>query len=282
MEMVKKKQTKSPGARWADGAIQGGLKARLDAIYSQYNKRCYVDPDPLAFLYKYSRARDREIAGLIAASLAYGRVEMIMAVVETVLGPMGQSPREWLLSRSEDELASVFKGFKYRFAREDHLAALLTGMRRVILDQGSMENCFIQGLGDKKSIMDGLLSLYKGINAHGECGHLLADPSKSSACKRSHLFLRWMVRKDAVDPGGWDGVDPSLLVVPLDTHMFKVGRFLGFTQKKSAGRSAAVDITDGFAGILPSDPVKYDFALTRFGIRRNMDMDGLKDYLSGE
>ena len=280
MEMVKKREKKSPNAGGDNILSWGDLRTRLDDIYIQYNKREFVDPDPLAFLYNYPRARDREVVGLIAASLAYGRVEMIMAVVERVLSPMGRSPRDWLLSRTEAELASDFAGFKYRFAREAHLRALLTGMRRVIQDHGSLENCFLGGMGD--SVMAGLTSLYRGIDPRGETGHLLADPSKSSACKRSHLFLRWMVRRDGVDPGGWDGVDPSVLVIPLDTHMFKVGSFLGFTEKKSAGRTAAVEITRGFARVVPRDPVKYDFALTRFGIRRNMDMDALKHYLVGE
>ncbi|MBW2226086.1 MAG: DUF2400 family protein, partial [Deltaproteobacteria bacterium] len=111
-------------------------------------------------------------------------------------------------------------------------------------------------------------------------GHLVALPEKGSACKRMNLFLRWMVRKDRVDPGGWADVPLSKLIVPLDTHMHKISLQLGFTSKKQANMHAALEITDGFKNFVPDDPVKYDFSLTRFGIREGMDMNSLLSQLS--
>ena len=96
-------------------------------------------------------------------------------------------------------------------------------------------------------------------------------PEKGSACKRLNLFLRWMVRKDAVDPGGWDDIPRSMLIIPLDTHMFRVGKTLGLTSRNQAGLMAALDISAGFKQWSPDDPVKYDFALTRFGIRNDLE-----------
>ena len=257
------------------------LTRRLDQIHDEYNKREYVNPDPLYFLYSYAAPADREVVGLIAACLAYGRVEMIMKTVASVLEAMGPSPSAWLEGRTREEMDRVFDGFCYRFARQEHLTALLTGIRDVRERWGSMEACLMAGLdpGDE-TILSGLSHLTRALDPQGETGHLLADPSKTSACKRSHLFLRWMVRKDGVDPGGWEDVDPSRLIIPLDTHMFKVGTFLDFTEKKSPGRAAALDITAGFRKLSPKDPVKYDFSLTRFGIRRALDMDDLKTFLT--
>ena len=88
--------------------------------------------------------------------------------------------------------------------------------------------------------------------------------------KRLNLFLRWMVRRDDVDPGGWDSVSRGRLVVPLDTHLFRIARTLGFTDRKSADLAAALEITDRFREIAPDDPVRYDFALTRLGIRADL------------
>jgi len=105
-------------------------------------------------------------------------------------------------------------------------------------------------------------------------------PEKGSACKRMNLFLRWMVRKDRVDPGGWADVPVSKLIVPLDTHMHKISLQLGFTSKKQANLQAALEITNGFKKLVPEDPVKYDFSLTRFGIREGMNMDSLLSQLS--
>ena len=87
-----------------------------------------------------------------------------------------------------------------------------------------------------------------------------------------------MVRKDAVDPGGWEGVPRNKLVVPLDTHMAKIGQTLGLTERRTPDIRMALDITDYFRKFAPTDPVKYDFALTRFGIRSDMKMSDLLDH----
>jgi len=256
------------------------LREKLETIYETYNMRRYVDPDPLLFLYDYPEVRDREIAGLVAACLAYGRVEMIMKTVGPVLEKMGRSPFEYLSDTGGGAIDTAFRGFKYRFATDLHLSNLLKGTKQVIKEFGSLENCFLTGVKKKdETVLNGLCHLYQGLNQAGETGHLLADPQKTSACKRSHLFLRWMVRKDAVDPGGWEGVSSNQLIIPLDTHMYKIGNLLGFTRRKSADKKCALEITAGFRNILSQDPVKYDFCLTRFGIRRNLDMDELDGFI---
>jgi len=257
------------------------LKEKLDGIYEKYNVPKYVDPDPLLFLYGYPAVRDREIAGLVAACLAYGRVEMIMKTVGQVLEKMGASPFAYVSDTPEKAIDATFKGFKYRFATGLHLSSLLKGIKGVIHDFGSLENCFLSGPVKKnKTVLTGFCQLYKHLSQGGQTGHLLADPQKTSACKRSHLFLRWMVRKDAVDPGGWESVSPCQLIVPLDTHMYKVGQLLGFTRRKSPDKTCALEITSGFREIVRQDPVKYDFSLTRFGIQRHLDMTDLNDFLT--
>jgi uncharacterized protein (TIGR02757 family) len=252
------------------------LREKLDNLYARYNQRAFVDPDPLLFLYGYPDLRDREIVGLIASCLAYGRVEMIMKTVGAVLKELGPSPYGFLMETDAEKVGRIFKGFKYRFAADVHLAALLTGVQGIMRDYGSLAACFAAGQGEERR---GLNSIYQAVSRAGNVGHLLADPKKTSACKRSRLFLRWMVREDAVDPGGWDDVSPDCLVYPIDTHMFKIGSMLGFTRRKSADKQCAVEITKGFKKINPGDPVKYDFALTRFGIRQQLDVDDLKQYI---
>ena len=103
----------------------------------------------------------------------------------------------------------------------------------------------------------------------------MPDPSKGSACKRLALYLRWMVRNDEVDPGGWKMVDPSALLIPLDTHMFNICTTLGLCSRKAADGRSAIEITEAFKKVCPEDPVRYDFALTRFGIRSDMKLEDL-------
>ncbi len=253
------------------------LKNRLDAIYSRYNKREYVAPDPLQFLYNYPKVSEREIAGLVAALLAYGRVAQILKAVSQILAILGPSPREYLLTRGEKDIVRDFEDFKYRFTTGNHLSTLLLGVKDVLNRFGSLETCFLQGYSpDHGTVIPAMSAFVKEISARGETGILAADPDKKSACKRNNLFLRWMVRRDRIDPGGWDKVPGSALVVPLDTHMFRVGALLGFTCRKQANLKTALEITQGFRMLSPSDPVRYDFCLTRFGIREEMNPGDLK------
>lgn len=268
------------------------LSQKLEALYHQYNQRSFVDPDPLLFLYDYPRVKDREIAGLIAACLAYGRVAMIMKTVGTVLDTLGPDLHDALTHTGQKDLERIFHGFRYRFASQAHLTALLLGIQDILNTYGSIEACFLAGAeerpplkGKRQARLDihgGLAAIYEAVSRRGCAGHLLADPGKTSACKRSHLFLRWMVRNDRVDPGGWASVSPASLVVPVDTHMYKIGILLGFTRRKAADKACALEITEGFRRLAPEDPVRYDFALTRFGIRREFDANDLKDYLNGK
>ena len=101
---------------------------------------------------------------------------------------------------------------------------------------------------------------------------LLPLPDRGSACKRLNLFMRWMVRQDAVDPGGWSGVPLSKLIIPLDTHMHRISRAMGLTSRRQADMGTAMEVTRAFQKFAPDDPLRYDFVLTRLGIRKDMDV----------
>ncbi len=247
----------------------------LEDLYTHYNRREFVHPDPLEFLYGYADARDREIVALVASSLAYGRVAQILKSVAFVLGRMGP-PAALLADAPPTALRDRLAGFKHRFTTGGDMAALVHAAARTIADFGSLEDCFAAGLKDGDTTVTSALAAFVDqlhARADGWRGHLLPSPRSGSACKRLNLFLRWMVRRDAVDPGGWDAVPRSMLVIPLDTHMHRIGGRLGFTSRKQANMRTAQEITAGFRRIVPEDPVRYDFALTRLGIRRDGDVE---------
>ena len=138
---------------------------------------------------------------------------------------------------------------------------------------GTLEACFREGLREEdETVLPALdrfaARLREAYNGRGN--YLVSSPCDGSACKRMHLYLRWMVRRDSVDPGPWRGVPAAKLVAPLDTHMHRVALRLGLTRRKQANGATAVEITRAFRRIVPKDPVKYDFALTRPGIRREL------------
>ena len=241
----------------------------LEELYHAYNDREFVHPDPLEFLYDYEDPLDREIAGLVASSLAYGNVKQILGSVSCVLECMG-SPRAFLEDASRGALRDIYAGFKHRWTTDDELVDLLLGMKGAIERHGSLQRCFMVGLGEAQdTVLPALCrfadELREGMR--GERNSLLPSPEKGSACKRLNLFLRWMVRRDAVDPGGWARVPRGMLLVPLDVHMHRICRALGLTERRQANMRTTREITDGFSDISPHDPVRYDFALTRLGIR---------------
>jgi uncharacterized protein (TIGR02757 family) len=254
--------------------MPGMLKKKFDTLYHQYNRRRYVHPDPLECLYSYENIRDREIVGLVASALAYGRVKQILNSVARVLSIMNPSPYLFIKNKNYRSICRAFEGFAHRFATGDHLSALLWEMKRVIARFGSLNDCFACGLSpDDETVIPAMIFFARQLTAgKNKAGHLVALPEKGSACKRMNLFLRWMVRKDRVDPGGWHNVPVSKLVIPLDTHMHKISLNLGLTQRKNADMNTALEITSCFRQFAPDDPVKYDFVLTRMGIRDDLDV----------
>jgi len=261
------------------------LKDRLDGLYDAYNRREYVAPDPLQFLYNYERVEDREVAGLVASALAYGRVAQILRSVSAALEAMEPSPAAFLERSSKSALYRTFRLFKHRFTAGAELARALFGAKKVIEAYGSVNACLASALDDgDETVAKALAFLVRELRAGGGLGSggLLPSPVDGSACKRLHLYLRWMVRRDAVDPGGWTGVPPSKLVVPLDTHMYRFGKSLGFTPRARADGKAALEVTAAFREIAPEDPVRYDFALTRLGIRDDADMGSFVAECAGE
>ncbi len=261
---------------------QKNIKIILENLYRRYNKRIYVHPDPLEFLYSYQDIKNREVVGLIASSLAYGKVKQILKSVSSVLDIMKPSPYRFLMNSNYTSLCNAFEDFTHRFASGAQLSALLWGAKNAIAQFGSLNACFIDNLSpDDKTLIPAMTFFAKTLIAgKNKPGHLVALPEKGSACKRMNLFLRWMVRKDSVDPGGWADVPLSKLIVPLDTHMHNISLKLGFTSKKQASMQTALETTNGFKKFVPEDPVKYDFSLTRFGIREGMNMDSLLSQLS--
>jgi len=250
-------------------SIATDLRVSLDRIYNRFNRREYVHPDPLEFIYEYDKPEDQEIVGLVASSLAYGRVAGILKSVGYILDRMGPSPRGFLLDATRSSLSTAFNGFKHRFTTGDDMANLLWGARGVIRRHGSLNECFLDGMGDDdETVAPALARFVRAIDNEAEapCGFLLPSPNRGSACKRPSLFLRWMVRDDAVDPGCWEGISCFRLLVPLDTHMHRVSRDLGFTSRSQADLRTVLLVTEAFRRVSPHDPVKYDFALTRPGI----------------
>jgi len=252
------------------------IKDALEKLYARYNRREFIETDPLQFVYQYSERADMEIAGLLAAELAYGRVRQIQKSLTDLLARMGDSPSAFV-KNLDNKKRQKLKTFKHRFTTGDDITDLLESLGALIGKFGNIENFFAAGCGpgDRNitnaltNFCDSILKSYTKLHnrpASKGLRYLLPRPTDGSACKRLNLFLRWMVRKDDVDPGPWKSIKKNMLIVPLDVHMTRLCRILGLYNQKTVSWETAVKITQGFAVLEPADPVKYDFALSRIGI----------------
>jgi uncharacterized protein (TIGR02757 family) len=255
------------------------LKDTLERLYAKYSHRELVPPDPLQFVYRYSEAGDMEIAALLSAVLAYGRVEQIEKSLNNLFGRMGKSPYEFVKTFSETSRQGL-GGFKHRFTTGDDINDLLRLLKGALEKSGSIERYFLLGYGEHdeniipalSGFCDSLLKAYEAESGRPPgrgLKYLLAGPTGGSPCKRLNLFLRWMVRDDEVDLGLWKFIDKAKLIVPMDVHMSRISRVLGFHGRKNISIKTAIKVTESFAEIEPDDPVKYDFALSRIGITEN-------------
>lgn len=255
------------------------LKPALDRLYCQCGGPGSPE-DPIDHVRAYASGPDREIAGFIAAGLAFGRVASIKSSVRAVLAPMGESPAAFVRSFDPRRDAGPFVPIGHRWVRGRDIVALLVILREMLDRAGSLERFFLQGDDPASPDISGglesfcsraravdLRQIYGRQAARPGAHVFLPLPSAGSACKRLNLFIRWMVRRDAVDLGVWTGVSPGRLIIPLDVHVIRVGRCLGLTPCASPGWRMAASITASLRQIDPRDPVRYDFALCHLGMQ---------------
>jgi len=197
---------------------------------------------------------------------------MILKSTQKVLDSLTNSPSEFLIQCDYNSLQTELVDFKHRFTGGQEVILFLSALSSLQRDNkliGNFLSVKLKTLSYKETLNEFVKEVLKRMNV--DKTHLLPLPEKGSACKRLHLFMRWMVRKDAVDPGGWADIPKSELIIPVDVHMHRMGIRLGFTNRKSANLKTAMEITRGFKRIQSEDPVKYDFALTRYGIQKLTD-----------
>lgn len=255
------------------------LKTVLDRLYAEFN---YPDSaaDPIQIVRRFSAPDDREVVGFIAASLAFGRVASVLQSIQRILFVTGTDPAAYVRAFEPRREATAFRTIVHRWTGGPDLVALLWLMRQMIERAGSLEQFFAAGddpdASDVGMAIDrfstGALALdlkaaYGRVPRRPGVAYFFPRSSAGSACKRMNLFLRWMVRHDALDLGVWTSVRPARLVVPLDTHVIRVGRCLGLTRYRSPGWRMASDITASLRRLDPDDPVKYDYSLCHLGMR---------------
>jgi uncharacterized protein (TIGR02757 family) len=249
-----------------------GIKELLDNLYLTYKSK-FSSKDPVWNLHRFSDESDIEITGLLASAYAYGSVDQVNLYIDTILKKIGNKPYEFTANFQKQKDKKFLKGLYYRFNTEDDLADLFYSMNRMLTKHSSLKNAFMSYYEPaQKNIVTALTGftneLSNGNNQGRYFRYLVPNPANGSTCKRMNLFLRWMVRKDEIDFGLWNGIDAAKLIMPVDTHIARVSKKLRMVKRKSVDLKFAVELTARLKEFDPADPVKYDFALCHAGIEK--------------
>jgi uncharacterized protein (TIGR02757 family) len=268
--------SRSPRSR--PQTAQTRLRPALDALYHGFNARHSVS-DPIWFAHRYQRRDDQEVVAFISSALAFGRVQSVINSVEGVLEVMGPSPAAFVRAFEPARDRKRFDHLVHRWTRGADFAALAWLLHQMIERSGSIEGFFAEGLAadavDLSAALESFSTRALALDRQAVYGrakprpgvaYFFSKPSSGGACKRLNLFLRWVVRRDEVDLGVWSKVRPAQLIVPLDTHIIRVGRCLRLTDYRSPGWRMAVDITASLRRIDPDDPAKFDFSMCHIGM----------------
>ena len=240
------------------------IKKRLDEEVAKRNSINEVSEDNLDPILVAHRHNDATIS-LICALFAYGNVKQIVKFLNSLDFS--------LLNASDEEIKLAFRNHYYRFQKSEDVIALFIALKSLNATT-TIEEVFKSGYDENQSVIKGIntciltiQSLYphksKGYNFL--IGKVTTKTKGAGALKRWMMYLRWMVRKDNIDMGLWSGVDRADLIMPLDTHTFKVGQRLGLLKRKTYDLQAAIELTQSLKVFDEKDPLKYDFALYRLG-----------------
>lgn len=247
----------------------------LERVALRGNTPAFVENDPVRFPRRYSRLQDAEIAGILCATIAWGRRSSILVSCERMLASMGESPYRYVMRCADMPLDG--RAVHRTFSQAD-FAWFLRGLKSLYARYESLEELFAPRAGER-GLWDGIgrfrREMLRATAAYPALGRHISCPDKHSACKRLHLFLRWMVRDDGiVDLGLWKRIRPADLSVPLDVHVGRVARSLGLLTRRQNDRKAVEELDAVLRRFDPHDPVRYDFALFCLGIEGSGQEDG--------
>ncbi len=245
------------------------LKSFLDEKVEQYNNPNFIESDPIQIPHSFSLKEDIEIAGFLAATIAWGNRKMIIQNSKKMIDLMGNSPHDFVMSHTENDLIKM-ENFVHRTFNNQDLNTFIKGLKHIYKNHNGLEHIFSKNQENhslQKSISE-FKKIFFEIEHQTRTQKHISDPLNNSAAKRINMFLRWMVRNDTkgVDFGIWKSIPTSVLSCPLDVHSGNVARKLGLLNRKQNDAKAVFELDKNLRSLDKIDPVKYDFALFGLGV----------------
>lgn len=242
------------------------LREALERSVDKYNRRSFIEEDPISIPHSFSKKEDIEIAAFLTATISWGNRKSILVSANRLMEYMGQAPFEFVMNAKKSDFKSWKPSIHRTFMKED-VVFFVEALRRIYVEEGGMEHVFSEGFsrGGSKEGIEYFRNIFVGNEVHRALKHV-ASPEKNSTAKRINMFLRWMVRSDkrGVDFGLWKDIQPSQLSIPLDVHSGRTARMFGLLDRSQSDWKAVEELDRNLRLYDAKDPVKYDFAL--FGL----------------
>ena len=246
------------------------LRDLLEHLHDKYNRPEFIEPDPISIPHSFSDRHDREVAGFMAATIAWGNRKAIVKSAARMMQYMDDSPADFVRNASASELAHL-QSYVHRTFNGQDFTDFVLAIRGITERWGGIGEFFEQNYVATQSIPQ-VLSLFRkeffSIEHNPHCEKHLSSIDKGAACKRLNMYLRWFVRHDdrGVDFGLWKKIPMSALYLPLDVHTGNMGRALGLLTRKQSDWKASDEITYSLREFCSDDPVRYDYSLFGAGI----------------
>lgn len=245
------------------------LKDFLDEKANYYENPDFITSDPIQIPHSFSKKEDVEIAGFLAATIAWGKREMIIKNTKRMMELMGNAPHDFVLNHTKDDLAS-FDGFVHRTFNADDFKFFIKSLQNIYNEHRGLENVLNikDGTDNYKTAIHHFKKIFFEIPHLPRTQKHVSDPVKGSASKRINMYLRWMVRNKnkGVDFGIWKTHSTTHLHCPLDVHTGNVARKLSILKRKQNDWKAIQELDITLREFDKKDPVKYDFALFGLGV----------------
>ncbi|MRR20595.1 TIGR02757 family protein [bacterium] len=258
----------TPG-RGALKLSESGLKELLDQRVLIYNRPSFIALDPISIPHRFTLREDIEIAGFLAATIAWGNRVAILRSADRILSLMGNSPYDFVIHHRDSDMKGIDGCMHRTFFAEDFIY-FIEALKYIYTEMGGMEPVFAryQTEDSMQPAIHEFRRIFLELPHNARTARHISDPYKGSAAKKINMFLRWMVRRDdrGVDFGLWRSIPPSALSCPLDIHSGNVARKLGLLKRKQSDAKAVAELDAGLRALDPADPVKYDFALFGLGV----------------
>lgn len=239
----------------------------LEEKHDQFNRKSFIASDPIAIPHLFTKKEDIEIAGFLAATIAWGQRKTIINNAKALVERMGNEPYNFVLNHTNKDL-KCFDDFKHRTFNSIDICYFTTALKHIYTKHNGLESVFAKHQNDMQVSINHFKSIFFEIEHPQRTTKHVSDPLKNSSAKRINMFLRWMVRKDnrGVDFGIWNKIDAKHLMCPLDVHSGNVARKLGLLNRKQNDWKAVKELTENLQAFDSADPIKYDFSLFGLGV----------------